>query len=639
MLAMKRSSNDSWFPQVRSGLSKTSRVALLALIVVFSQAVAASSPNPFDVTRQFDVLFLPKDSYGIEQVLAGEPTGKFTPLDPPRNITRIGQEAWLRAELGNEMDAARYSVLEIPGQIFNYIDVWYVRSADVIYHFQAGDRYPYEERVIKNASYAFPVPAELAGDVEVLVRARNDTTHPMNFAARLWDESSWNQYLMVTRLWYGVFLGGMLALVGYNVLLGASLRDSSYLFYAGYILSLVAAVVLLSGLADEFFWPEGKPFPLVSAFNGIGSFFAVSFVNSFIGVRLRLPGIYWISTSASFVAMVAGLWLSFHDALPGVPSGLSAAVVQSLSLLCALYFITIAFYFYRKKLQQTRFLALGMLSLLTSMVIYFSYTHGLISYSFPAAHMLEFGALTEGMFLSLALADRIKILDRKRREAESLALAVEKNFSRSLVDARERERQSVAEALHDSIGHSVLALNTQLSQIRQNQDIDGTASRQDSTTLDESIALCKELMSDIRRMSHDLHPHILKRLGLEAALESTFERALNDSGIDWSLKIDDLSTVELDGEVSLTAYRVIQEALNNILKYSRSNHVNCEVAVNDGKLLCRISDNGVGFDVQNIQGDALGLEESAGRVRLLGGDYEVRSSPGSGTDVEFWLPA
>lgn len=607
------------------------------LVQLVAHAAVAQAQSPRDVTHEFEVLFSPSGSLSVDAILKHSERDDFVPLNPPRNINRYPAEAWLRAVLPLGGSDFRYSVLEIPGQIFNYVDVWFLLPNGEVSHFRAGDRYPYIERAIKNADYAFPLPTQASGRVSVLIRARNETTHPMNFAARLWPEEEWTEHQFAIRMWYGVFLGGMLALAGYNLLIGASLRDSSYGYYVGYMLCIATAVFLLSGLAEEYLWPRGKPAPLVSAFNGIGAFFAVAFVNSFLGVRQRAARLFGFSTALSITAMLAGVWLSFHHALPGIPDALGAATVQLLSLACAVYFIVVSMYFYLNDTQQARFLSLGMGVLLASMVGYFLYTHAYLPYNLFSAHLLEVGALAEGMLLSLALADRIKILNKEKQAAERSALAMERAFSKRLIEVQERERQSISEALHDSIGHAVLILGNKLAQISDLDQKSGSSWRQAADKLQEPIELCGEIMGDIRRLSHDLHPHVLERLGLPAALESTFERALDDR-VSWSLDIAEMPETSLSQEVELTAYRVIQEALSNVLKYSQATEVSCILKINGSKLECRLADNGVGFDPEKIAGDSQGLQESAGRIRLLGGEYMVNTDLGSGTVVTFSIP-
>ncbi len=616
----------------------TRKLVLTLTMLLLSHPMLVVADTSRDITSQFEVLFTHAGSYSVEDVARLVDDPSFEPLKPPLNVSRLGYEAWLRVEFPQTEQAVNYEILEIPGQIFNYIDVWFFLQDGEVFHYRAGDRYPYSDRAIKNSSYAFPIPNRVDAESKILIRARNETTHPMNFAAILWPAESWTAQQFALRLWFGIFLGGTLALAGYNLLLGVSLRDTSYFFYVGYVLSIVGAVVVLSGLAEEYLWPDGKPVPLVSTFNGLGTFFGIAFVNKFLSIRQRWPWLFHCSLAISVLAMLSGLWLAVHDTLPGIPDSISAALVQLLSLIGAVYFISVSIFSYIKGQSQARFLALGMGALLTSMVVYFSYTHAFLAYSVYLGRILELGALAEGMLLSLALADRVKILEFQKREAERNALSIEREYSKRLLFAQERERQSISEALHDSIGHSVLILGNKLEHARQViAGAPGGGSGM-SQELILPIKMCRELMSDIRRLSHDLHPHILERLGLAAALESTFTRAFEGSETEWQLKVEDPFDVVLSDEISLAIYRVVQETLTNILKYAAATQVSCNINIRQKMLECSISDNGVGFDVEAINSDSLGIQESSARVAMLGGKYSVSSNPGAGSLVSMEIP-
>jgi len=613
-------------------------IVVVVLILGLSHLAEADSSSARDITSSFDIYFSAWDAHSADELFASPHSVDFRPLDPPASINRVGKEAWLRTTLSGGSVGSAPGILEIPGQIFNYIDVWYSLPNGDIEHYYAGDRYPYIERSVKHASTAFPMPPVSGGDIEVLIRARNETAHPMNFAAWVWPADQWQDYLLIKRTWYGAFAGAILVLCIYNLFLCITLRDSSYLYYVGYILCISVCVVLLSGLAEEYLWPEGKPAPFVLALTGMGVFLAVGFVNKFLKIKRWKPSVYWLSTTIAGLALVCGWILVFSDRLPLVPPQYSASVVHVFTLGAGIYFIGVSVVSYFSGVTQARFLALSMLALLSSVFVYFSYTYGLVSYNSLIGHSLEFGVLAEGVLLSLALADRITILTREKHFAERASVETQKAFSRRLIAAQEKERLAVAGALHDSIGHAVLVLKNSLLSLAGGSRDDVIASRNvDNEAIREPVDQCSQIMADVRRLSHDLHPHILKRLGLAAALESTFERALDPAGIDWSLDVDPLPAV-LSAEIEISIYRVLQETLNNILKYAQASEVTCRVAIEGNTIRARITDNGVGFDLAKVRGDTLGLEESGGRVRLLGGRFDVESTPGMGTEISFCFP-
>ena len=591
-----------------------------------------------DVSADFSVLYAPVGGYEATDFFSEQPPNDFQPLSPPTSISGVGKEAWLRTTLQPALMGAPADILEIPGQIFNYVDVWFRLPDGTISHDYAGVRYPYNERTVKNAGVAFRIPDTDGEPLQVLIRARNETSHSMNFAAWVWPEEQWATYVLTLRVWYGVFLGAILALCIYNLFLAVTLRDSSYLYYIGYVLCLTSCVFVLSGLAEEYLWPDGKPAPVVLALTGAGTFLGVGFVNQFLKVRLSSPVAYWTSTAVAAAAMIMGTTLIWQPKLPLVPAAYSASIVHILLMSAAIYFIAISLVSYFRGVTHARFLALSMLSLLASLVIYFAYTYGHLQYNLLIGHALEFGALTEGILLALALADRINLLTREKQQAERESLEYQRTFSRRLISAQEKERQSLAETMHDSIGHAMLVLKNNLQQgiAMTGADSEGRNSELISL-LREQADYCGEIMHDVRRISHDLHPHILERLGLSAAVESTMSRALDPVGLQWSVEIDELCE-ELEPHVQSTIYRAIQECLNNILKYAHASEVRCELVCDDRWIKACIYDDGVGFDVKAAGKESLGLQEMYGRVQVVGGSMTIESAPGEGTTVAFRLP-
>lgn len=625
----------------RRGLSAAGMAIVLFLSLassaVFSEPGQSTSTR--NITASFEVLYAPWDSYQMKEFYSANPPAGFLPLNPPTNINRAGGEAWLRTVLPAGSAGSPSDILEIPGQIFNYVDVWFRQADGQVYHHYAGDRYPFVERSIRTARIAFPIPAGSVGPVEVLIRARNKTAHSMNFAALVWPADAWQRHLLTLGAWYGAFLGAVLILCLYNAFLALTLRDSSYLFYICYILVLTLGVILLSGLAEQFFWPQGKPTSFVLSTTGGSAFFAVAFVNRFLKVRQWSPVAFWISTAAATSAMLMGLMLIRSPSLPLIAPGYSATVVHVLALLVGtIYFIGVALARYFSGIVHARFLALSMFTLLVSTIFYFSYTYGYVQYNPYIGHAIEFGVLAEGVLLSLALADRINFLTMQKQAAEREALEYQQKFSQNLIKAQESERETLSQTMHDSIGHAVLVLKTNLHRCLAllPEQKRGTPPEA-ALLLREQVSYCGEIMHDVRRISHDLHPHMLQRLGLAAALRSTMERALAHTEIQWSLDVDDQAE-DIDSDVKITLYRVVQECLSNIIKYAGPGKVSCEISCSAGLVRGAVSDDGVGFDDQRQEAATLGLQGMHGRVLLLGGTMEIASAPDRGTRVNFELP-
>ena len=113
--------------------------------------------------------------------------------------------------------------------------------------------------------------------------------------------------------------------------------------------------------------------------------------------------------------------------------------------------------------------------------------------------------------------------------------------------------------------------------------------------------------------------------------------------VGWHKKVgDDIEIGDLpddiEPDIQITAYRVIQECLSNILKYAEATEVSFRVRSEPETIEVQIADNGRGFELNKNSGKTLGLLEMEGRVRLLGGHLEVTSQPGGGTVVQFGVP-
>jgi len=536
----------------------------------------------------------------------------------------------LRATIGPSVG----DILEIPGQLFNYVDSWFTLADGTIIHDHSGVRYPYSERSMKHAGVAFPLPHSPGGKLDILLRMKNDTSQPMNFAALVWPAQPWEDYLFAVRTWYGVFLGAILMLVIYNVFLAFTLRDVSYFFYVAYVLCLTGSVILVSGLAEEYLWPSLPAVPAIAFLSGAGTFFSVAFINYFLNIRRVWPRVFWLSSGVSAAALVLGALSSTVAFFGQGTTEPGVAVAQGSTLLAGFYFVTVAVLRFMQGVIHARFLALGMFTLLGSVALYFSYTYAFIPYNLYIGHFMEFGTLAEGMLLSLALADRISTLSREKKEAQVEALEYQRMFSRGLIQVQEDERQKFSETMHDSIGHALLILKNNLQRLSLGLQEGNHATRE---FMDEQVEHCVEIMRDVRHISHDLHPHMLARLGLAVALESTIERALIPAGINSCVDIV-IPPDNIDPDVAITVYRVVQECLNNVLKYSEATEVSCVIGVEAGVLRAQLADNGRGFSKEDVEHSTLGLSGMGGRVQLLGGTMEIHSTPTRGTRIVFEIP-
>ena len=201
-----------------------------------------------------------------------------------------------------------------------------------------------------------------------------------------------------------------------------------------------------------------------------------------------------------------------------------------------------------------------------------------------------------------------------------------------VVAAQELERKRLARELHDETGQALTSILLGLKGLEETHDAE---------TRREALRSLRELVSstlrDVRRLAVELRPSALDDFGLVAAVQRLAETFAEQTGIavDVEARLDD---ARLPGEVETTLYRIVQEALTNVVKHARAGTVSVLLARKDGAAVAVIEDDGRGFDVDRAGDEGLGLVGMRERIGLLGGRLAIESSAASGTTVVAEVP-
>ena len=210
-----------------------------------------------------------------------------------------------------------------------------------------------------------------------------------------------------------------------------------------------------------------------------------------------------------------------------------------------------------------------------------------------------------------------------------------KSVTKRWIDTQETERRNLARDLHDDIGQILTALRINLDSGRRASDPESPAAR----LLSKSTSLVDSAIDSIRQLSFSLRPSLLDDLGLSAAIRENSSRLLKNAGIDLELSFegDDKS---VDSETGITAFRISQEAIANVLKHAEAHHVEIHVTTGEDLLCVDISDDGKGFEVEAYRNlsEHFGIASMRERAALTGGKTTVESEPGVGTTVRVYLP-
>jgi signal transduction histidine kinase len=216
--------------------------------------------------------------------------------------------------------------------------------------------------------------------------------------------------------------------------------------------------------------------------------------------------------------------------------------------------------------------------------------------------------------------------------ATKLAADDRRVLMRRLVRAQEEERKRIAVEIHDDAVQVMTAVSLHLSPLIEH--LDGEQYRREGRQVQETVRLT---IGRLRRLLFQLTPPELQRHGLVSSLRMLLETLQEDGGVRWEL--DDRLIEEPAPAAALVVYRIVQEALGNVRKHAGASNVLLRIAPGEGGVEVRIEDDGCGSSPANQHEPGhLGVVGMGSRAEMSGGWLRVRSVPGHGTIIEFWIP-
>jgi signal transduction histidine kinase len=233
-----------------------------------------------------------------------------------------------------------------------------------------------------------------------------------------------------------------------------------------------------------------------------------------------------------------------------------------------------------------------------------------------------------------ATANDVAALEQVRRRLQASELA-RNELSRRMMDAQEAERTRISRELHDDIGQSLAILKIQIVGAR------AAASDHPERTrpcLHEFADRLDAIIRKVNLLSHDLHSSALEYLGLAAAVESHCRERSAQLSIPIQCHCTNVEK-DLDSAIALAFLRIAQEAIHNAVKHSRATTIMVRLNGWGRYLNLEIFDDGVGFDIKVTRlSPGLGLISMRERIHLIGGAFNIFSSPGRGTRIVARAP-
>lgn len=559
---------------------------------------------------------------------------------------------WVRFELSNQSSNEEYT-LEIPYAPHDSITLYEPYGSSKFNAFYGGDLLPFKERIRNHRYVTFDLIIPEKETKTYYVRFESEGS--LQLQLLLWTEKAFTEKSTIEYLLLGLYCGITLAMIIYNLFLFFSLRLRSYLWYVLLIIGVSMTQLTLNGLAYQFIWPENPWWNNRSIvfFLAITNAAGALFVKKFLDVRNFAP---ILSRSINFLAIfnfgiIGVLMMQYTVALSLVmiATVLGIIVILTTNVICL-----------KRGNTAARFLLLGWFIFLLFALLTAMSDAGLLPVNSFTTNATMAGAVVEMILFSLALADKMKMLQREKENVEKLAL---KNKELALEQMKRMDRMKdeflantthelrtplygmigIAESLRDGIaGEPNSILKDNLSLIINsgqrlshllNDLLDYSKLKNKEIHLDRGPVRLQDVASVVMTIIEPLTQN--KDIELKNKIPSDFPYAFADEN---------------------RVQQILYNLIGNAVKFTDSGSVTITAEKERKKLVVKIIDTGIGMDREDLQnafnefeqgsnikvrqqsGTGLGLNITRDIVRLHGGEIFLTSEPGKGTTVSFTLP-
>lgn len=230
------------------------------------------------------------------------------------------------------------------------------------------------------------------------------------------------------------------------------------------------------------------------------------------------------------------------------------------------------------------------------------------------------GLCTLGLLITLFVTEIFSFKKKKN--------ALRSNNLKEYFDLLETEKQRIGRDLHDDFGSSLLSIKLILQCIEVQDE-------ETAVLVSKCEGNIRNLMGKVRSIAYNMTPFTLQKKGLDAALEELVENMTEPAGIN-AVYFND--AVVYNKEKSIYIYRIVQEVLNNLVKHSKATEFQLDINRKGNKIILFMEDNGIGFDLKNIDNSGLGLRNISARAEFLKADVYLETEPGKGVEILVEIP-
>ena len=623
-----------------------------------------------------EILEDPTGQLSLQDATQGHSSLEFKPWrgNGDLNLGYTASAWWLRVSLKPAADATRHWLIELPYLNLDEVDFFAPEQPAIL----TGSMRPLSTRPLRHRFFVFPIElAEGSNSFYFRVTSTYSLTVPMT----VWQPSEFAQDSQQQLLWQWLYFGGLIALMLYNLLIFASLRDQRFLFYASYVGFFGMAMLAGNGLGRVVIWPQAVRFDTVSQsfFLSVAAMLSIFLTRAFLGTRQLSYFVHQgLSTCAySFMGLALGYVASVWVPLP--VQHLHTAML-AVGFLSAFLIMAAGFIAMRQQQAGARFFVMAWSVLWTGGLIASFRAIGWLPTTLFTAYSLQISSAVEMLLLALALADLIRLERNAKIEAQAQALAANEMMLVALRASGEKLEQAV-----DQRTSELAQALEQEKQLHDQQSRLGALIshefRNPLGIIDSQISLLRKEKA-VGRMQIDKRIEIMS--GAVRRLRSLFDTWLTSDRIKKTLQAADLNPLEVNhwlkemaqtlgpltsnhrlvlqglhepclvmGDADLLEIAIVN-LIDNACKYSPAgSRVSLLLQKRPGLVGLTVIDQGTGIAAEHQQvifkeyyrvhpegseaGMGLGLAFVERVAKMHNGHIELESQPGNGSTFSLWL--
>jgi signal transduction histidine kinase len=537
------------------------------------------------------------------------------------NLGYTDELYWIIIPIKKITNETRY-LLEIKNPHIDLISFYCLCENSITNINITGDYRTFNSRSYYHRNYVWPIDL-CTTDSFIVILKIDKIDSSLNIPIHLWEKKTHKVQSDKEFFLIAIAMGIMTIVALYALIVGIYLKQKIYFIYLTLVISVALLLFTKEGLSFQFIYPD------LPRFNG---FFRVSialitnlcliiFSVLFLKIRIYTPFIYRVLSVIAYIYLVIllsspFLW-NFYFSIKLIMIPFILALSIAVNMLC----VTSAILSYTKQPRISGFYLLAYIALVISGITAVLIDFGWLGYL--SFNPIILGSLTEIMVFSFGLSYMMKKIYDERNELSIKIIRQQRESLNNYLLGIEKERERIAGELHDDIG-------SRLGNLRR---IAGLQKEIDSHEVGRQI---EALAKDVNSLSYQLNSTGYPEKRLVHSISTLVSQIKARHQLKFNLNVYD-APMNIDENTSQQIYRIVQEALHNILKHAQATKVDIQLHSHDNELLLIIEDDGKGFSIEHdVQG--IGLKQMKKRADLINGKLEINSTAKKGTQIMLKIP-